>query len=56
MSTSHLLGELALGVALGVGIPWAAIMLERSRWFGATSEYEPLNAFASVSSCWRRPA
>ncbi len=46
VDVAHLLGELALGLALGVAIPWAAIKLERGRWFGATSEYEPLNAFA----------
>jgi len=41
-----MLGELALGVVLGVVVPWAAIRLERSRFFAASSLYEPLNAFA----------
>jgi NhaP-type Na+/H+ and K+/H+ antiporter len=41
-----LLGELALGVVLGVVVPWVAIQLERSRFFSATLIYEPLNAFA----------
>lgn len=41
-----LLGELALGVAFGVGIPWIALRLESSRFFAAASGYEPLYAFA----------
>jgi sodium/hydrogen antiporter len=41
-----LLGELALGVVLRVVVPWAAIQLERSRFFSAALTYEPLNAFA----------
>jgi sodium/hydrogen antiporter len=41
-----MLGELALGVVLGVVVPWAAIRLERSRLFAASPLYEPLNAFA----------
>lgn len=46
IDVARLLGELSLGVALGVVIPWTAVILERSRWFAATSEYQPLNAFA----------
>ncbi len=46
VDVAHLLSELAFGVALGVAIPAVAIALERTRWFGATSQYEPLNAFA----------
>ncbi len=42
----RLAGDLVLGVALGVVIPWGAIRLERLRPFSATSLYEPLNAFA----------
>jgi NhaP-type Na+/H+ or K+/H+ antiporter len=38
--------EVALGVALGIFIPWAAIRLERSRFFSAHTTYVPLNAFA----------
>lgn len=41
-----LLGELALGVALGVVIPWVALRLEHSRFFAASSGYEPLYALA----------
>jgi sodium/hydrogen antiporter len=44
------LGELAwevsLGVAIGVLIPVAAILLERSRFFAASPAYEPLNGLA----------
>ena len=46
VEVSTMLGELALGVVLGVVVPWVAIRLERSRFFAATSIYEPLNAFA----------
>ncbi|MDH2430628.1 cation:proton antiporter [Sphaerisporangium sp. TRM90804] len=38
--------ELGLGVLIGVAVPWAAIMLERTRWFSASHHYEPLNAVA----------
>jgi NhaP-type Na+/H+ or K+/H+ antiporter len=44
------LGELALevslGVVLGVVIPLGAILLERSRFFEASTAYEPLNGLA----------
>ncbi|MEV7802202.1 cation:proton antiporter [Microbispora sp. NPDC088329] len=44
------LGELALelgvGVLIGVAVPWLAITLERTRWFSASTAYEPLNALA----------
>ncbi|WP_078843281.1 sodium:proton antiporter [Streptomyces albus] len=38
--------ELALGVVIGVAVPWLAILLERTRFFAASAAYEPLNAFA----------
>ncbi len=38
--------ELAVGVAIGVGVPWVAIQLERTRFFSASTQYEPLNAVA----------
>lgn len=41
-----LAGEVVGGVALGVLVPYAAIRLERTRIFSATTFYEPLNAFA----------
>ncbi|MDY7087206.1 MAG: cation:proton antiporter [Actinomycetota bacterium] len=44
------LGELGLeilfGVAIGVLVPVAAILLERSRFFSASPAYEPLNGLA----------
>jgi NhaP-type Na+/H+ or K+/H+ antiporter len=43
---SRVLGELVLGILIGVAVPWIAIALERSRFFAASVEYEPLNAFA----------
>lgn len=42
----EVVGEAGLGLALGIAIPWAAILLERSRLFAAHTTYEPLNAFA----------
>jgi NhaP-type Na+/H+ or K+/H+ antiporter len=38
--------ELGLGLAIGVAVPVAAILLERTRWFAASVAYEPLNGFA----------
>jgi sodium/hydrogen antiporter len=38
--------ELGLGLAIGVVVPLAAILLERTRWFAASVAYEPLNGFA----------
>ncbi|MEU8198348.1 cation:proton antiporter [Microbispora amethystogenes] len=38
--------ELAVGVLVGVAVPWLAITLERTRWFSASTAYEPLNALA----------
>lgn len=40
------LGEVALGVVVGVVVPFVAIALERSRFFSAFGTYEPLNGFA----------
>jgi NhaP-type Na+/H+ or K+/H+ antiporter len=39
-------GELALGIAIGVAVPWLAIRLEESRFFSSSTAYEPLNAVA----------
>ncbi len=39
-------GEVLAGIGIGIGIPFVAIRLERSRHFAATAAYEPLNAFA----------
>lgn len=38
--------ELAVGIGIGVLVPWAALMLERTRFFSASTQYEPLNAVA----------
>ena len=38
--------EIALGLAIGVVVPVAAILLERSRFFSASPAYEPLNGLA----------
>ncbi|WP_218005259.1 cation:proton antiporter domain-containing protein [Actinomadura macra] len=38
--------ELAVGLLIGVAVPWAAIMLERTRLFAISAKYEPLNAVA----------
>jgi len=42
----ELLYELALGVAIGIVVPWLALRLERARWFSASLIYEPINTFA----------
>ena len=42
----ELFTEVVSGIALGVVIPYAAIRLERTRFFSAATAYEPLNAFA----------
>jgi NhaP-type Na+/H+ or K+/H+ antiporter len=46
VSGLSLFTEVIAGVALGVGVPYIAIRLERTRFFSATTFYEPLNAFA----------
>lgn len=38
--------EIFLGLLIGIGVPWIAIMLERTRLFAASAAYEPLNAVA----------
>ncbi|MFI6676828.1 cation:proton antiporter [Kribbella sp. NPDC050470] len=38
--------ELGLGIVIGVVVPWVAIRLERTRFFSASTQYEPLNAVA----------
>ncbi len=38
--------ELAIGLGLGIAIPWAVLRLEASRFFGAAGIFQPLNAFA----------
>ncbi|HLH08619.1 MAG TPA: cation:proton antiporter [Terriglobales bacterium] len=38
--------DLALGLLIGIAIPWTGIRLERSRFFGAAGIFQRLNAFA----------
>jgi sodium/hydrogen antiporter len=38
--------ELALGVVIGVVVPWIALRLERTRLFDLAERYEPLYAFS----------
>ncbi|MBQ1073923.1 cation:proton antiporter [Micromonospora sp. C31] len=38
--------ELLLGLVIGVGVPWLALRLERTRFFSASTQYEPLNGVA----------
>lgn len=42
----ELVGEVVAGIALGVVVPYVAIRLERTRFFSASTAYEPLNGFA----------
>lgn len=41
-----ILGELALGIAIGVVVPYLMLRLERTRFFHLSARYEPLYAFA----------
>lgn len=38
--------ELLLGVVIGIAVPWVALRLEKTRFFSASTQYEPLNAMA----------
>lgn len=38
--------EIAIGLAIGVVVPWGAIQLERTRFFAAAANYEAINAVA----------
>ncbi|MFF5213096.1 cation:proton antiporter [Streptosporangium sp. NPDC000396] len=38
--------ELGVGILIGIAVPWLAIRLEQTRWFSASTQYEPLNALA----------
>lgn len=44
LETWKLVGELGLGVAIGIGVPWIALRLERTRLFDLSAAYEPLYA------------
>jgi sodium/hydrogen antiporter len=41
-----LLGEVVLGIALGIVVPWAILRLEKSRFFSVATRYESFEAFA----------
>lgn len=41
-----LASELALGVALGVAVPWAGCKIEQSRFFAVRASFEPIFAFS----------
>ena len=41
-----LAGELAVGLLIGIVVPYAAIRLEATRFFSASARYQPLNALA----------
>ncbi len=43
---ASLAGEVALGVAIGIAVPWVAIRLQETRLLAAAARYEPLNALA----------
>lgn len=42
----ELLIEIALGIAIGIAVPWAAIQIQRLHWFEVQHTYEPLYPFA----------
>lgn len=42
----ELLLEVALGIVIGVAVPFIAVRLERTRFFSAELVYEPINTFA----------
>jgi NhaP-type Na+/H+ or K+/H+ antiporter len=46
LQLASLAWELVLGIGIGVAVPWAAIRLERTRWFAVSQQYLPLNAVA----------
>lgn len=41
-----LFGELAIGLLIGIVVPYVAIRLEATRFFSASAQYQPLNAVA----------
>ena len=43
---SILLGEVALGVVLGIGVAWLAVRIEQAPWFPVIGVYEPLEGVA----------
>ncbi len=45
-STATVLWQLALGVAVGIVVPWVCLRIESLPFFRASGRYQPLNAFA----------
>lgn len=43
---TNVVTELLVGLVIGVGVPWVALRLERTRLLRASSHYEPLTAVA----------
>jgi sodium/hydrogen antiporter len=41
-----LTAELLLGIAIGIAVPWTAILLESTRLFAVSEQYLPMNALA----------
>jgi sodium/hydrogen antiporter len=41
-----LIGELALGIGIGIAVSWGAARIEESRMFGVAAGYEPLFVFS----------
>ncbi len=45
-SSTKVLGELALGIGIGIVVPYVTLKIETLPGFGAAGRYQPLNAFA----------
>jgi NhaP-type Na+/H+ or K+/H+ antiporter len=46
INAGSLAGEVALGIALGVAVPWTVLKLEKTRFFSVAPRYEAFDAFA----------
>lgn len=46
IETAKIAGELALGVVIGIVVPFVALRLERTRLFDLSANYEPLYVFS----------
>lgn len=46
LPVGDLAGELVLGIALGIAVPWGAARLEQSRFFAVEAKFEPIFAFS----------
>jgi NhaP-type Na+/H+ or K+/H+ antiporter len=52
LETAELVGELALGVALGIAVPWIGVRLARYRLLTVSDEYGPFFALAIGLCIW----